>query len=55
MTEQEPTAVPTSVAHDNPPTPTCLGEVRDVELGDVTELTEGVGRSSSEAKRQPYN
>lgn len=27
----------------------------EVDLGDVAELTEGIGRSSSEAKRQPYN
>lgn len=27
----------------------------EIYLGDVAELTEGIGRSSSEAKRQPYN
>ncbi|MFB8765473.1 albusnodin family lasso peptide [Nocardiopsis alba] len=27
----------------------------EIYLGDVAELTEGIGRSNSEAKRQPYN
>ncbi|WP_231640885.1 albusnodin family lasso peptide [Nocardiopsis sp. NRRL B-16309] len=27
----------------------------EIDLGDVAELTEGIGKSSSEAKRQPYN
>lgn len=26
-----------------------------VELGDVAELTEGIGKDKAEAKRQPYN
>jgi allophanate hydrolase subunit 2 len=27
----------------------------EIDLGDVAELTEGVGSARSEAKRQPYN
>lgn len=27
----------------------------EIDLGDLAELTEGVGKSSAESKRQPYN
>jgi len=29
--------------------------LEEIDLGDVAELTEGVGKARSEAKRQPYN
>jgi hypothetical protein len=36
-------------------TPQSAPDTDVIDLGDVAELTEGVGKSRSEAKRQPYN